>query len=142
MQMNNLFLQDQPLWKTNDYWTYAERQNRIYPEHTLRGGKWLIFVSNFYVNRIWGKIKIATEGGKLGGMSKVATSKPNPDFQNSKIKVICVYTYDWKDEVDVKRIRSELRNIGITRKISYKADEDTDQGKYRINSSEKLSKYY
>jgi hypothetical protein len=75
-------------------------------------------------------------------MAKVAAAKINPDFQNSKVKVICVYTYDWKDEVDVKRVREELRNIGVTRKIAYKADEDTDQNRYQTNSNEKLSKYY
>jgi len=53
-----------------------------------------------------------------------------------------VYTYDWDDERDVKRIRETLRNIGITRKISYKADEDTEQGRYHANSNERISKYY
>jgi|SRR3989344_7638173 len=140
--MKDLFSQNQPSRLTDDYWVYAERQKGKYPKHTSRGGKWLIFVSSHYLDKIWLKIKTATREGKLGRMAKVATSKLNPDFQNSKGKVICVYTYDWKDEIDVKRIRDELRSIGITRKIAYKTDEDTDQGRYRTNNREKLSKYY
>lgn len=127
---------------TNEYWIYAKRQQGEYPEHTVRGGKWLVFVGIFSIDKIWAKIKTATEAGKLGGLAKRATGKVNPDFPNSKVKVICVYTYDWKDEQDVKRIRDGLRKIGITRKISYKADEDTDQGWYRTTVSHKLSKYY
>ncbi|HBH46634.1 MAG: hypothetical protein A2445_02710 [Candidatus Jacksonbacteria bacterium RIFOXYC2_FULL_44_29] len=136
------FLTDQPSKITNDYWVFAEREIGEYPEHTASGGKWLLFVNIYSIDKIWAKIKIATEKGRLGGMAKAATVKINPDFPNSKIKVICVYTYDWKDELDVKRIREELRMIGITRKISYKADEDTELGKYRTDGSEKLSKYY
>lgn len=75
-------------------------------------------------------------------MAKVATAKKNPNARSSNSRVICVYTYDWNDERDVKRIREALINIGITRKISYKANEDTEQGKYRVDTSEKLSKYY
>jgi len=62
--------------------------------------------------------------------------------QSSSSGVICVYTYDWKDRQDVERIREELRKIGIIRKISYKTDEDTEQGIYRAHNGEKISKYY
>jgi len=55
-----------------------------------------------------------------------------------EIRVICVYTYDWADEVDVRRIREELRRLGITWKIPYKADEDTIKGRY----GKGVSKYY
>lgn len=125
-----------------DYWMYAERKTGEYPEHTSRGGKWLIFVRVYNLNKSWLKVKTATEKGRLGGMAKAATTKHNPKFPNSKVKVICVYTYDWHDEQDVQRVRTELRNIGIVRKIAYKADEDTEQGRYHLANNEKLSKYY
>jgi len=73
-------------------------------------------------------------------MAKAAT-KHNAHSKNSSHKVICVYTYDWKDVQDVKRIREKLRKIGVIRNISYKTDEDTERGIYRANSSEKI-KYY
>lgn len=53
-----------------------------------------------------------------------------------------MYTYDWKDCQDVKRIREELRKIGVVHKISYKTDEDTERGMYRENSNEKVGTYY
>jgi hypothetical protein len=64
----------------------------------------------------FGKIKKATEDGLLGCSSKVATAT-----SNSNVKVICVYTYDWTDEKDVMRVRSELKRLGIEKKIPYKS---------------------
>jgi hypothetical protein len=75
-------------------------------------------------------------------MAKVATARPNPHATDPDKKVMCVYTYDWTDEKDVQRVREELRKLGITSKIPYKADEDTLAGKYRIFGDTKISKYY
>ena len=127
---------------TNVYWIYAKRERGEYPKSTQRSGKWLIFVDPENVNEVWGKIKDAVEEGKLGDSAKVATAKPNPLAGKSDAKVMCVYTYDWTDEKDVKRIREELRKLGITNKIPYKADEDTLSGKYRITGHRRISKYY
>ena len=124
----------------NGHWVYAQRKDGEYPEHTSHGGKWLIFVGSHNLSRIWSKIKIAVEQGKLGGLAKVP--RYSSRAQSLKSGVICVYTYDWKDRRDVERIRQELRKLGVIRKISYKADEDTERGIYRANSSEKISKYY
>ncbi len=119
------------------YWVYAERKQGEYPEHTARGGKWLVFVHSRNLANVWNKIKTALEEGKLGGLAKASAER-----SGSEHKVICVYTYDWTDREEVKRVREELRRIGITRKIPYKADEDTERGIYRTNGSEKISKYY
>jgi len=127
---------------TDAYWIYAIREEGEYPKTTQRSGKWLIFVDPKNVDEVWAKIKEATEGGKLGDSAKVATAKPNPLAGKSDTKVICVYTYDWTDEKDVKRIREEVRKLGITNKIPYKADEDTLSGKYRIMGHRGISKYY
>ena len=101
-----------------------------------------IFVDPENVDEVWAKIKKAVEEGKLGDSAKVSTAKPNPLAGKSRAHVICVYTYDWTDENDVKRIREELRKLGITNKIPYKADEDTLKGKYRITGHRRISKYY
>ncbi len=127
---------------TDVYWIYAERKRGKYPKATPRSGKWLIFVDPENVDEVWAKIKKAVEEGKLGDSAKVSTAKPNPLAGKSKAHVICVYTYDWTDEKDVKRIREELRKLGITNKIPYKADEDTLKGKYRITGHRRISKYY
>jgi hypothetical protein len=127
---------------TTAYWIYAMRKEGKYIKTTQRSGKWLIFVDPKNVDEVWAKIKEATEGGKLGDSAKVATAKPNPQSGKSEAKVICVYTYDWTDKEDVRRVREELRNLGITNKIPYKADEDTLSGKYRIKGHTRISKYY
>jgi len=79
---------------------------------------------------------------KIGAPSKVATARPNPLAAESGAKVICVYTYDWTDEKDVKRVREELRKFGVVNKIPYKSDEDTLSGKYRVTGHTRISKYY
>lgn len=127
---------------TDVYWIYAMRKKGKYPRSTPRSGKWLIFVDPENVNEVWAKIRDAVEEGKLGDSAKVATAKPNPLAGKSNAKVICVYTYDWTDEEDVRRIREELRKLGITNKIPYKADEDTLSGKYRVKGHTRISKYY
>lgn len=126
---------------TDVYWIYAERRKGKYPKPTPRSGKWLIFVDPEDVDEVWAKIKRAVEEGRLGDSAKVSTGKPNP-HATSRQRVICVYTYDWTDEKDVKRIREELRKLGITSKIPYKADQDTIEGKYRKMGHSKISKYY
>jgi len=124
------------------YWIYAHRKKGDYPEASHNPGKWLIFVAEKEVDEAWEKIRDATQEGKLGQASKVATAKDNPLAGRSTNKVICVYTYDWTNREDVMRIREELRKLGITNKIPYKADEDTLSGKYRITGHTKISKYY
>jgi len=127
---------------TDVYWIYARRKKGKYLKSTPRSGKWLIFVDPKNVDKVWAKIKEATEGGKLGDSAKVATAKPNPLAGESEAKVICVYTYDWRDEMDVRKVREELRKLGITNKIPYKVDEDTLSRKYRITGHRRISKYY
>ena len=135
-------MQTNPSQVTDEYWLFANRKQGTYPPHSENGGKWLIFVPIGRIDSVWSKIKLATEAGKLGEMSKVATAKDNPNATNSITKVICVYTYDWTDEEDVMRIRQELHQLGIARKIPYKADEDTESGKYANQGTKRISKYY
>ena len=127
---------------TDVYWIFAERRMGQYPEATMYSGKWLIFVSLGRLDAVWRKIKYATENGQLGPESKTATAKPNSLAGKSKQKVICVYTYDWTDDQDVKRTRDELKNLGIVWKIPYKTDQDTLDGKYRGMVGQRISKYY
>lgn len=129
--------------KVNEvFWIYARRKVGKYPRPSHYSGKWLIFVNANKVNEVWSVIKKATEEGKLGNNSKVATARPNPNATNPDTKVICVYTYDSRDEADVKRVREELRTLGITQKIPYKEDQDTMKGKYAVKGDRKISKYY
>lgn len=124
------------------YWIYTERRKGKYPESTIRSGKWLVFVDEKDVDEVWAKIRKAVEEGKLGSDAKVATAKPNPNATKPSKRVICVYTYDYTDEEDVRRIREELRKLGIASRIPYKTDEDTLSGKYQKTGHKRISKYY
>jgi len=108
----------------------------------LKTGKWLIFVDRKNVDKVWEKIRLATEKGALGIEAKVSSKIAAQLSSESGSHVICVYTYDWTDERDVRRVREELRKLGITNKIPYKADVDTIQGRYRALGHTKISKYY
>jgi hypothetical protein len=136
------FSDAKPSEVTDVYWIHAEREKGRYPKATQRSGKWLVFVDVKNIDEVWTQVKKATEEGRLGDSAKVATARPNPSATNSDTKVICVYTYDWTDEKDIKRVREELRKLGITSKIPYKADEDTLSGKYRVTGDTRISKYY
>ena len=131
-----------PSQVTDAYWLYAERKTGTYPPDSENCGKWLIFVPLSQIDEVWAKVKLATEEGRLGSSAKVATARPNPNATNPDTKVICVYTYDWTDEEDVKRIRQELRQLRITWKIPYKADKDTYAGRYAVQGHKRISKYY
>jgi hypothetical protein len=123
------------------YWLGAECKTSDFKKPTERAGKWLVYLSIAWINEYWAKVKKATEEGKLGYSAKVSTARPNP-LASSKARVIVVYTYDWKDEEDVFRVREALRRLGIVRKISYKTNADTLAGKYKQTTAKRISKYY
>ena len=102
----------------------------------------MIFVPSDAVDDVWQKIKLAVEQGRLGSTAKVSTAKPNPNATDSSSHVICVYTYDAADEGDLRRVRSSLRDLGITSKIPYKTDDATFRGKYAKSGDKRISLYY
>jgi Domain of unknown function (DUF1917) len=127
---------------TDVYWLHAKRKCGTYPADTKNSGKWLVFVPLSQIDEVWAQIKLATEEGRLGSAAKVATAMPNANATNPDKRVICVYTYDWKDEEDVRRVRQELRALGISSKIPYKSDEDSRAGRYKNRGHKHISKYY
>ena len=136
------YMYRKPSHTTEVHWIHAFRKSGTYPEPTDRSGKWLVFVSKDRIDDLWGLVRQATEDGRLGASAKVSTVKPNPNASNPDKGVICVYTYDWRDRQDVERVRAELRALGVTWKIPYKADEETFAGKYQVRGDRRISKYY
>lgn len=130
-----------PSQVTDEYWIYAVAKDKRFSQ-TGRSGKWLLFVPLAKIDDVWSIIKFATESGRLGSSSKVATGKDNPNARDRSIKVICVYTYDHEDEKDVMRVRGELRRLGFDNKIPYKTDEATLSGKYQVRGDSRISKYF
>lgn len=120
------FVYDKPSIVTEVPFVHAVRETRDYPEPTERSGKWLFYVSPDVVDEVWARVAAATVEGRLGSSSKVSTAWPNPRLRSPlKARVICVYTYDYDDEDDVKRVRESLRKIGIDWPIPYRAEADT-----------------
>lgn len=122
------------------YWLYEDNKDVNYPHPTYNSGKWLIFEKPTNIFAAWKQVQDGIKTERLGSSAKVSTRKGwrgrGTDY------VICVYTYDWKDEKDVMRIREELRDMGFEKLLPYKADEDTLRGKYSNKGSKGISKYY
>lgn len=110
-------------------------------------GKWLLFPSLAEVDRIWSTVAQSVCKGQLGPMAKVATgSIKSPDGA----RVICIYTKDFTDQKDVKRVLDALVELDLvdlhsTQSISYKSDAYTVLGidynnEYGIKASQYRSR--
>ena len=102
-------------------------------------GKWMLFPSPDDYPRYWRLVVEATAEGKLGPTSKAATL----DLA-SATGLICVYTYDFTDTEDVRRVLEELVDLGVCqadgRPIYYKCDAYTyldikSDNEYKIRAS-------
>lgn len=86
-------------------------------------GKWMLFPGSDDLPRYWRIVAKATAEGKLGPVSKVATPDP---FNGKDETLICVYTYDFTDLEDVRRVLDELLELSLCRRdgkpIFYKCD--------------------
>ncbi len=106
------------------------------PPSKVKTGKWLIFLDNSReaFREVWPKIRKQTELGLLGDAAKIV----NPELCSGPSLVCCVYTKDWRDCLDVRRVREALRLLGFVKPLPYKSDEDTIRGNY----GQGVSKYY
>ena len=88
-------------------------------ENPLSLGYWLIYRSKEGVDTLWGPIHTQTVIGKLG-IAALASTRIHADIESkSGSHIIKVYTYDYKDEKDVYRVRDALRDLGVFWKIYY-----------------------
>ena len=92
-------------------------------------GKWLIFVRKDDADHLWNIISTHTRSGSLGIQAKISTNYPS----HHDDRVICVYTYDYRDQDDVFRVRKKLITLGIKEQLVYKTDDATRQGLYASN---------
>jgi hypothetical protein len=99
-------------------------------------GKWLIYRSEDTIDNVWKQIALAVMKRRLGRSAKVSTAR-----QRGKSFVICVYTENYLTEEDVKRVRSELLNLGIEEPLCYKPDLYTYLNIYSGTSSIKPCRY-
>ncbi|KAF7521773.1 hypothetical protein PCG10_007870 [Penicillium crustosum] len=90
-------------------------------ETGVTSGKWMLFPTVDRVDEFWGTVVKAMEKGELGDVAKVATNDGGGES-----RLICVYTDDFGDVEDVKRVVSKLVDIGLVgkgpRSVYYKSD--------------------
>src|SRR5438105_2707943 len=94
-------------------------------EASHRAGKWLVFVPRTELDGAWETISEATRAGRLGPAAKVSTARQRPGSKNRHEGVVCIYTRDWHDKKDIRRVREALRRLGFTKRLRYKTDDAT-----------------
>lgn len=107
-------------------------------EKGCTSGKWMLFPTADDVNRIWSLVATATANGELGHAAKVAADDGSG---NATPRLVCVYTEDFSDMRDVRRVLGRLVDMGLVMKkkkkkgpmgeergVYYKADAFTDLG--------------
>ena len=101
--------QAQPSHVSAVYWIEAKPQAESLAP-TPRAGYWLIRTTAANVDAVWAAIKAATEAGRLGYKSKVATV----GLSTVDERLIHVMTYNADDEADVARVGTALRELGFS----------------------------
>ncbi len=117
--------------QTHDrYWLFAVNDSYVFkkPRAERDSGKWLLFDSISAIDSYWLRIGKAVQEGRLGPSAKVSTAKDNPNAKNPLTRVICIFTEDFNDREDVRRVERELRALGIKNRLVYKLDKDV--GRY------------
>jgi len=84
----------------------------------ILGGKWLVYRARDEIDSTWLTIARATFNRTLGSGAKVSTAEED----ETKRHVICIYTRNYLDFDDVKRVRGLLRDMGFTESLCYKPD--------------------
>jgi hypothetical protein len=74
----------------------------------VRCGKWMLFCSDQTVDEIWAAVAKATADNQLGIAAKVATRQDVDDD-----RLVCVYTADFADKDDVRRVALKLKELGL-----------------------------
>ena len=69
----------------------------------------MIFCDTTEVNEIWSVIARGTMKDELGVAAKVAPS----NGEERQMRLICVYTKDFTDMKDVKRVVAKLKDYGL-----------------------------
>ncbi|KAF5376653.1 hypothetical protein D9615_007814 [Tricholomella constricta] len=83
--------------------------DRLASQFRVLSGKWLIFVPTSSVDALWSRIARSTHAGTLGSSAKVS---PYDDIDSSTRHLICVFTRDYKDQVEVNRVQFMRRTDG------------------------------
>ena len=133
-----------PSQVSDDFWIYArseEQHFRGIDGSELKIGKWQIFIpKGEQLDKGWIRIRDAIREEGLTFEAKVSTERHNPNATNPNVGVIIVYTYDFENIDDVKRVGYALFKEGFA-PIYYKTDIATLSGEYTSRGRSKVSLY-
>jgi len=102
-------------------------------------GKWMLFPNAREVDSTWKTVVTALEKGDLGDGAKVAT-----DDGSGQSRLICIYTKDFDDKADIKRVLKGMVDVELVdvgdRPIYYKCDaythlDITSKNEYGLKAS-------
>lgn len=72
----------------------------------------MLFVEPGLVNEVWERVAQATVRNELGIAAKVA---PREERGSPRERLVCIYTYDFRDRDDVARVLHRLRQLELVR---------------------------
>lgn len=72
----------------------------------------MLFVEPALVNEVWERVAQATVRNELGIAAKVA---PRAERGSARERLVCIYTYDFRDRDDVARVLHRLRQLELVR---------------------------
>jgi GNAT superfamily N-acetyltransferase len=87
------------------------------------GGKWVLMVTKD-VDAEWRQVVAAVQEGKLGPAAKVGSAAWVTEAQASGYPLL-VYTDDYRDLGDLRRVLAGLRSLGFDQRAFYKEDAAT-----------------
>lgn len=96
-------------------------------QNGVTAGKWMLFVPENRVDEVWETVVGATTMGYLGIQAKVAAKAAGKHHP----RLIAVYTRDFADKEDIKRVLVKLADLGLASnkssrgQIYYKCDAHT-----------------
>lgn len=70
----------------------------------------MLFVDPADVNEVWGRVAHAVTNNTLGPIAKVAPKESDFDRE---ARLICIYTRDFSDLTDVKRVVEKIDQLGL-----------------------------
>jgi hypothetical protein len=97
-------------------------------------GKWIIFLPLAELDEAYQKVWEAFHNDKFGPMIKCSTGVKNDRQVDCKEAMIVIYTNDFNDAVDLRRVLKDIRELGFSSKIFYKRDHETFKGIYGPDS--------
>jgi hypothetical protein len=115
-----------PSQVTSHVWLQMDNPNAperlIDKDYETLTGKWLLYPTPEKIDALWPVLKRSLQAGRLGVSMKAST--PLTGVREGA-GLICIYTKSWQDIADIRRVLSELRKLGISDRIYYKADAQT-----------------